>query len=407
MTESALGPFRILDLSSYIDGPYCAKMLADYGADVIKIEPTVTGDVSRQIGPFLNDDPHVEKSLLYFYLNCNKRGISLNLETDDGRKIFLDLVKTADALIESFPPGYLNSLGLGYKELEKCNPGLVVASITPFGQTGPYSDYAGNDLIYYAMSGMMYASGAYDREPLKHGHPQSHYMGGMIAAYTISAALFARSWSWEGQYIDLSLQECMAAHHHEGATRYAYTGTIERRAPKIGSGSTKGIGFEGIVPAKDGFIGPTTQRGRPAVSFVEYADLLGRADIVDPKFETRELRNKNASALDNVLLPILKSWNKLDYFNTMMSQGFVAGVVQTPEDLIRCVQLQARNFYTEVSHPIIGEIKIPGEMFRLPECPWEFRLPAPMLGEHNSDIYGRELGLTKMQLDSFKELQVI
>ena len=114
MTESALGPFRILDLSSYIAGPYCAKMLADYGADVIKIEPTVTGDVSRQIGPFLNDDPHVEKSLLYFYLNCNKRGISLNLETDDGRKIFLDLVKTADALIESFPPGYLNSLGLGY-----------------------------------------------------------------------------------------------------------------------------------------------------------------------------------------------------------------------------------------------------------------------------------------------------
>ena len=192
MSETALGQFRIIDLSTGVAGPLCTKMFADYGSDVIKVEPPGSGDPSRSIGPFFHDDPHPEKSLLFFYLNCNKQGVTLNPETVAGRNLLLSLIEDADVLVESFPAGYLESLGLGYEELEKVNPGLVVTSITPFGQDGPHRDFAGNDLIYYAMSGMMYSSGAHDREPLKHGHPQSYYMGGMTAAYATSAALFSR-----------------------------------------------------------------------------------------------------------------------------------------------------------------------------------------------------------------------
>ena len=407
MAATALGQFRIIDLSTHIAGPFCTKMLADYGAEVIKVEPPGAGDPARGIGPFFKDDPHPEKSLLFFYLNCNKRGVSLNLESALGKKILLSLVKSADALVESFPPGYLSSMGLGYEVLEKVNPKLVMTSITPFGQTGPYKDYAGNDLIYYAMSGMMYTSGAYHKEPLKHGHPQSYYMGGMIAGYATSAALFSRSFTGQGQHIDLSLQECVAAHHYDSATRYTYTGTIERRAPKVESGSTKGTRFEGVVPAQDGYISPTMQRGRPTAPFADYVKLLGHPDLDDSKFSSRELIAQHRQELDDVLLPILKEWKKLDYFNTFMSEGFVAGVVQTPEGLVNCAQLEARGYYTEVEHPIIGKIKVPGEMFRLPECPWSLRSPAPLLGQHNHEVYCGDLGYTKQDLVMLRQLGAI
>ena len=171
-TKTGLGQFRVLDLSTGISGPFAARLFGDYGSDVIKIESPSMGDPSRRLGPFHHDEPHPEKSLSYFYLNNNKRGITLNLETAQGREIFKEMLKKADGLIESYDPGYLDSLGLGYGEMEQINPRLVVTSITPFGQSGPYRDFQGNDLLYQAMGGIMYTSGAYGREPLKHGHPK-------------------------------------------------------------------------------------------------------------------------------------------------------------------------------------------------------------------------------------------
>ena len=407
MTETALGQFRIIDLSTGVAGPLCTKMFADYGSEVIKVELPGSGDPSRSIGPFFHDDPHPEKSLLFFYLNCNKQGVTLNPETVAGKNLLLALIKDADTLVENFPAGYLESLALGYEELEKVNPGLVVTSITPFGQNGPHRDFAGNDLIYYAMSGMMYSSGAHDREPLKHGHPQSYYMGGMTAAYATSAALFSKALTGQGQHIDLSLQESVAAHHYDSATRYSYTGTIERRAPKVESGSFKGTRFEGIVPAKDGYIAPTMQRGRPTAPFHEYITLLGHPELDDDRFADRHLIAEHREALDEVLLPLLKQWDKAEYFNTFMSEGFVAGVVQTSEDLVNCPQLKERGYFVEVVHPVIGRIKVPGEMFRLPECPWSMRRPAPLLGQHNEAVYCDELGYTKKDLVAFRQQGVI
>ena len=403
---SALGQFRVIDLSTDIAGPFCTKWLADYGADVIKVEPP-SGDPARSIGPFFKDDPHPEKSLLYFYLNCNKRGVTLNIETAAGRELLLSLLKDADVLIESYRPGFLDELGLGYSQLEQLNPGLIFTSIAPFGQTGPYRDYLGNDLIFYALSGMMYTSGAYGREPLKHGHPQSFYMGGITAAYATAAALFSRSLSGRGQHVDLSLYETVAAHEYGSSTRYVYTGTVERRAPKIESGSFKGTRFEGIVPAQDGYISPSLQRGRPRASFAEYAQLLGRTELDDARFATQELISQNGPEMDDVLLPGLKEWDKFDYFNTAMAEGYVAGVVQTPENLVNCPQLEERGYFTEVEHPIIGKIKVPGEMFRLPECPWSLQRPAPLLGQHNEEVYVGELGYTSQELVKLRQLGVV
>ena len=407
MTITALGGFRVIDLTTHISGPFCTKLLADYGADVIKIEHPGRGDPSRTIGPFAHDDPHAEKSLLFFYLNCNKKGITLNIESVMGKKILLSLIKDADLLVESYSPGFLEHLGLGYSDLEKINPGLVFASISPFGQYGPHRDYVGNDLIYYAMSGMMYESGAYDREPLKHGHPQSYYMSGIIAAYTASAALYSKCITGYGQHIDLSLQESVASHNFNGPTRYTYTGTIERRAPKVENGSFKGTGFEGIVPSKDGYVSPTMQRGYSTSSFVDYVNALGYADIGEHKFTDDRLITKNVQEMSHIILPLIKQWNKQDYFNTLMSQGFVAGSVQTSEDISNCPQLKERGFFVEFDHPVIGPIKVPGPMFHLTEFTPNLGCPAPLLGQHNRNVYRDLLGIPDKRIVKLRQLGII
>ena len=243
MSEKALGNIRVLDMSDDISGAYCTKYLADYGADVIKIEKPNKGNLTRHIGPFFHDDPDKEKSLLYFYLNCNKRSITLDINQSSGKKILIELLSNVDVLVENFQPGYLEKIELSYEELKHKFPKLIIMSLTPFGQYGPRSDFKGNDLIYYAMSGIMHISGAYGKPPLKHGHPQSYYMAGMTAAYTITSALFSRSMSNTGQHIDVSLQEVVASHHYNGPTRYSYTGGIEARATKVEGSSFKGIKF--------------------------------------------------------------------------------------------------------------------------------------------------------------------
>ena len=402
MVASALGKFRIIDLSTEIAGPYAGRLFADYGSDVIKVEPAVGGDPARKMGPFHQDDPHPEKCLLFLCLNCNKRGVTLNLETDAGRRILRDLVKTADVLLESFTPGYLDGLGLGYDALSEINPALVLTSVTPFGQTGPYRDYAGNDLVYQAAGGMMYTSGAHHREPLKHGHPQSLYLGGITAAYATSIALYARDLIGHGQHLDVSLAETAAAHHYQPVVRYTFLGAVDRRAPKADTDNLKSTGWQGIVPTADGFISPTLRPPRRALSGAEawkaYADLIGRSEIGDALAEA-----KNSQERDSVLMPALKEVGKLDYYHSIMSNEWLGGVVQTAEDLVNCPQLEERGFWMEVDHPVMGKVRMPGELFRMPESPWSMRHPAPLLGQHNAAVYSGELGYSKEDLVKLRQ----
>ena len=402
MVVTALGKFRIIDLSTEIAGPYAGRLFADYGSDVIKVEQASGGDPARQMGPFHQDDPHPEKCLLFLCLNCNKRGVTLNLETDAGRRMLRDLVKTADVLLESFMPGYLDGLGLGYNALSQINPGLVLTSVTPFGQNGPYRDYVGNDLVYQAAGGMMYTSGAHHREPLKHGHPQSLYLGGITAAYATSIALYARDVIGHGQHLDVSLAETAAAHHYQPVIRYTFLGAVDRRAPKADTDNLKSTGWQGIVPTGDGFISPTLRPPRRslsgAVAWKEYANLIGRPEIGDALAEAKTPQERAA-----VLMPALKEVGKFDYYHSIMSNEWLGGVVQTSEDLVSCPQLEERGFWTEVDHPVMGKVRMPGELFRMPESPWSMRHPAPLLGQHNAAVYSGELGYSEEDLIKLRQ----
>ncbi len=190
--ERALSGVRVLDLTHYIAGPYCTKMLSDYGADVVKVERPGLGDAARSLGPFLNDEPHPEKSGLFLYLNTNKKSITLNLKSATGVSILKELVKQSDILVENFSPRVMPSLGLDYKTLKKINPGLVMTSISNFGQTGPYRDYKATDLNIWGLSGILYECGEPNREPLKMGNNVSEYVAGLYAALTTLSALYYR-----------------------------------------------------------------------------------------------------------------------------------------------------------------------------------------------------------------------
>ena len=407
MGGSVFGKFRVVDMTRGIAGPFASKLLADYGADVIKVEPP-QGDPSRQMAPFAGDDPHPEKSLLFLYLNCNKRGVTLDVETGAGRKLFLDLVKTADVLVEDYTPGFLDSLQLGYPHLEEINPKLVMTSITPFGQTGPYKSYKGNDLVHYAMGGMMYTSGAYHREPLKHGHPQSLYLGGIVTAYVTSAALFARRTLGQGQHVDLSLSEVMAADHYQPVARYAFSGGVTRRAPKSDTGQEKGTGFLGIVPAKDGYVRASISPPQRLYSrsgpqpWPEYAGLLGHPEIGDALAEATSTQE-----IDEILLPVIREMPKMEYYHRLMTNEWLAAAAQTPQDLANCPQLEERQYFTEVEHPVIGRVKFPGEVVRLPSSPWSLRFPAPLLGQHNRAVFCGELGRSKDDLVGLRQVGAI
>ena len=237
----------MLDLSEDIAGSFCGRLLADYGADVLKLEPPA-GASLRRMGPFFGDDPNPEKSLFFLLMNLNKKGATLNLETATGRNILKRLAPHVDVVIESYRPGYLYDLGLGYEILSKENASLIMTSITPFGQTGPYSQYLGEEVVNYAMGLIMSISGVQGEEPLKHGGFQAQYEGGLNGAASTSIALFMQDNTGEGQHIDISVTECVASTAMATQTMYPFMGgTLARRRPT-------GSNFGHPMPCKDGWI---------------------------------------------------------------------------------------------------------------------------------------------------------
>src|SRR5919204_5999688 len=217
MTDTALADVRVLDLTHHIAGPYCTKLLADFGADVIKIERPDGGTPARRYGPFPQDEPHPEKSALFLHLNTNKRGITLNLKSTAGRDLFKALVREVDILVENFSPRVMPSLGLAYETVEQLNPGLVMTSISNFGQTGPYRDYKAQDLVIYAMGGPMQQTGVPEREPLKMAGNLMQYQGGAIAATATMVGLYAAQLQGIGEHVDVGLFE-------------THAGTVDRRS---------------------------------------------------------------------------------------------------------------------------------------------------------------------------------
>ena len=397
MTEGVLGGVRVLDLSQDIAGSFCARLLADYGAEVIKLEPPV-GAALRRMGPFYKDDPHPEKSLFFLVLNLNKLGVTLDLETEEGKAIFKELARDADVVVESFKPGYMSSLDLDYAALEGLNPRLILTSITPFGQEGPYSQYEGEEIVSYAMGAIMSISGTQDREPLKHGGFQAQYGGGLNGAAVTSMALFLQESTGEGQHLDISITECVSSTMIANQTYYALTGGLQTRRRPVGTLAGH------PMPCKDGWI--ISQSGGGASSR-DIAQFYGRPELMEPRYSNQAQRAEHGEELDNIILDAIKDKGKWELFDEASRLRMLFGLVQTPEELGRCPQLEARGFYREVEHPVMGRLRVPAVLFDLSLTPYDLRRSAPLLGQHNVVIYCDRLGYSREDLARMHQLDII
>ena len=398
-----LSDIKVLELAHSLSGAFCAKLLADQGAGTVKVEPPGWGDPARQEPPFINGVPDPEGSTIFLAFNTNKRGITLDLDQSAGRDLLLRLSAEADIIIESHPPGHLESLGLGYPVLKETNPRLILLSITYFGQTGPYRDYRGGDLVAQATGGFLHAvTGSADLPPMGTALEQMEITAARNGAIALMAALFQRHRSGEGRHIDLSTMEAAISTPSGLIQPYSFTGRSPVR------GGSDGSVMDGMhLPTKDGEVTLTTAGtgGRPMEAWAEF---LEEPRLVDPKFATRQSRMDNWEELHSLVAPVLARWNNLDLMKETMAKGLVVGLVQSPQQVVESPHLEERGFFAEIDHPIAGSLKYPGPGFFMDGAnPMEGSRAAPTLGEHNSEILGGELGLTVEELGLLRASRVI
>jgi len=391
LSDRALSGVRVLDLTNYIAGPYCTKLLADFGAEVIKVERPRHGDGLRTLGPFPRDIPDPEKSGLFLYLNTNKRGITLDLGSPRGREVFMDLVRQCDILVESFEPRVMAGWGLDYEHLLRANPKLVMTSISNFGQTGPYRDYRATEIVLYALGGLMYISGSYDREPVKHGLTQGQYLAGTFAAVATMAALRGARIAGSGSYIDVSIMEAVQSAMLGQTSYYSGMGAVERRQGKIGSVLGE------VMPAQDGYIVPMLIG--PWDNFVTFMDI---PELGDPKFATPAGRTTHASELKELLLSNFRGRSKHELFQAGQEWRYSFGIVQDSADLAACPHLNSRGYFIEAD-----SVRMPGAPFKMGETPWSLRQPAPHLGEHNDEIFHGLLKMPVADVQALKDARVL
>lgn len=397
--EQALSGIKVLDLAHYIAGPYCTKMLADYGARVIKIEKPGTGDGARRLGPFFKDDPHPEKSGLFLYLNTSKRGITLNLKSRTGVRIFRELVKDTDILVENFSPRVMPGLGLGYENLEKLNPRLVMTSISNFGQSGPYRDYRATEIVADAMGGWSTIIGHPDREPLKPGGNQAQFVAGLFGAVGTMAAYYSQELTGIGQHLDISIMEAVLYIQMNITSVYSYEGLIRKRV-----GNRVGPYPSGILPCKDGYIGAITVT---AEKWPVLCNWMGMPELInDPRFLTPADRALNIDELDAIMISWLVEHEAEELFREAQKRRLPFGIPASTKMLLESRHLQARGYFVEVDHPMTGKVKYPGAQVKMGNLPYELKR-APLLGEHNEEVYCGQLGYSKNDLVKLREQGVI
>jgi CoA:oxalate CoA-transferase len=389
-----LGDVRVLDLSEDVAGPFCTKLLAGLGAEVIKVERPGSGDVSRRTGPFPGAEPHPEQSALFLYLNTGKKSVTLDIASQTGAALLRRLAQECDILVESFRPGYLDSWGLSYDALERLNRALIYTSVTPFGQSGPYRDYKGSELIAQATGGLMQTIGLPDREPLKVGGHAALYTTGISAFSATMIALYARDMQGHGQHVDVSAMETMAVAQIHSSIHQQFGRTPARRESPL-------------VRAQDGWVSPGLERGVRQDTWPRVCDLIGRPDLKDnPLFNTPEGRREHQQDLLAMLGAWIATRPKEEVYHIFQELRSVAGYVATVEDLFTSRQLTARQFFQAIEHPYTGEGKYPGAPFGIQGNTWP-HARAPLLGEHNGAIFGGCLGLSSEELARLRGLGII
>lgn len=402
MADMALAPYRVLDLADE-KAVLAGRLLADFGADVIKVEPP-EGDPTRRRPPFVGDDPHPEKSLYWLYRNLNKRGITLNLRTAEGRSLLHRLAATADILIETARPGTEAGLGLDDETLRAVNPRLVHVSVTPFGPDGPYAGYETSDIVAWAMSGGMYSSGEPDRPPLNAPGTLAYDSAAAYAGAGAMLALYDRAVSGEGQHVEISLHEAaLAALVPWSISGYAFnvahaTNPGVRVRPRLGPSGIAGY------PCKDGYVAMALLTP-PA--FRALYELLGYPDeLVNPPWNEASYILTHMEDFSLTVSRYLMELTRDEIFHRGQELGLPCWPTRTPLEMFEDPHHRERGFWVEVEHPSHGVAEYPGPPWQLAETPVTVRRPAPLLGEHNVEVYG-ELGYGPDDVSALRRAGVI
>jgi crotonobetainyl-CoA:carnitine CoA-transferase CaiB-like acyl-CoA transferase len=390
MSTGALEGIAVVELGQMVAAPFCAKLLADLGADVIKIEAPRVGDPARRRGPFPEDMPHPERSGLFLYLNTSKQGITLDPRTASGQKIFRELVREADVLIEDRAPGEMERLGLGWSVLSELNPRLVMTSITPFGQTGPFKDHKAHHLNLYHGSGhssFFYVApgeGA-ERPPARGGGYLGEYDAGLTAAVGTLAAVLRRNRSGRGDHVDVSAQDAMLCLERVDVGRLTNDPNPQPWRGQVG----------GLLKAKDGYVMITPAQNHQWQGLVR---AMGEPEWTKADWcqdEVKRMENRER------LQPLIDAWaqehTREEIYHRTQAEGAPSGPVQSVGEVRAWRQAEARGFFREIEHPAAGTQAYPTAAYAFSETPWQ-GAPAPLLGQHNEAVYCSRLGYARADL---------
>jgi len=391
----ALSDIKVLDLTRVLAGPYATMVLADLGAEIIKIEQPEKGDDSRAYGPYKNGE-----SAYFMSLNRNKESITLNLKTPEGKEILKELVKKVDVLVENFRPGTMEKLGLGYEVLKEINPRLIYASSTGYGQTGPYSQRPAYDAVVQAMGGIMSITGQADGVPTRVGTSIGDIAAGLFCAIGILAALQERARSGLGQMVDVAMLDCQVAILENAISRYEFTGEIPR---PIGNRHPSIVPFETFNTLSD----PIMVAAGNDRLWATLCELMELEIACDPRYATNPQRNEHYAELRPILAEKFMTKTAEEWQPMFDKAGIPSGPINTVDRVVKNEQVVAREMILEVEHPVAGTTRVPGIPIKLSRTPGEIRMAAPVLGADTEKLLNQYLGLTSDQVAELREKQVI
>ena len=406
--EHLIPPYRILDLTDR-RAAFCGRLLADYGADVVKVEPP-SGDPSRRLGPFPGDAPDDERSLDFMFYNTNKRSITLEIESEAGRALFRRLAADADVIIESYNRHYLNALGIGYDALRAQNPGLIVASVTPFGSSGEWADYQGDDLVVMAASGYMQITGEPDEPPVRQGNEHSHYPAAQYAAVGILAALYYRDFAGGGvgQHIDVSSQEALITYYTDAHPALLWR-KLGQNVTRVGTNSTLVIPL-GAYPCKDGWIAAGVITPREWDTLAEWIhEVTGNDEALNEAYRGgNQDRAEHIDIITALFLEFAENFTVQELFHEGQRRNLVFLPVNEVADLLADPQLAESGFWYDIAHEDagVGALQYPLGIFHSEEVAARTR-PAPTRGADNAAVYGGELGLSADEMSRLRSSGVI
>ncbi|MBE0479654.1 MAG: CoA transferase [Dehalococcoidia bacterium] len=405
MTEKALSWLKVIECGRFVSAPYCAKLMADLGAEVIKIEEPGTGDESRNYGPFPDDIPDPEQSGLYLYLNTNKKGITLDVRTSAGKQLLAEILKEADVFIENLGPGFTREDVLNYARLREINPQLIVASISPYGQTGPYSNHKAYAINCCALGGVSQTIGHHWREPLTAPVLQGHYQAGVSAAGATMTALLARDITGRGQHVDIAEADVWATYHVGfGITIYAFGARETLRKGYIGGGWT--YPARRVIPCKNGYMAVCAPQVKQWVKFLELMDNPEWSQ--DPRYRDRHaMEDDYPEEVDALIAPWFLERTKKELFEIFEKNAIPFAPLYNMRDQVEDTHLAERDFFASLDREHVGSLIYPGAPYKFSGTPWALESPAPQLGQHNSEIFMHRLGLSGEELVALRRTGII